>query len=265
MAKRVGIIPSLFARPLFTGLRQQGGSAGVDVVEDVSAQLALKLRQGHLHGAFLSPIDYAKDYSHYDILPSVGVVSYGESRSIFLMFKEDLQAIETIAADPRSSSEIVLAHLVLAEKYDTVPRVVPIIGSVEESLSRTDAVLCAGDIAREMETSPHIIDLVDEWHDVSDLPFVHGIWAALHGALSPAEAQFIIETGRQGQALAGFSSQEVEYLKRFQYDIDEEANMGLAEFFRMAYYHGILKDIPDITFHSLDEKEDASPDDTRTS
>jgi predicted solute-binding protein len=259
MAKRVGIIPSAFAQPLFTGLRQHGDSTVFDIVEDVPAQLALKLRQGHLHGAFLSPIDYAKDYSLYDILPSVGVVSKGESRSVLLVFKEQLRHLETIAIDPRSSSEIVLAHVVLAEKYATVPSFVPLAGSLEDAFASADAVLCTGDTARQAETEQHTLDLVDEWNDISDLPFVHGIWAARRNALSRAEAQSIIESRRQRPE---FSPEDVEYLKRFQYDIDEEASMGLAEFFRMAYYHGILQDIPDMTFHPLQEKENAPPDES---
>ena len=192
----------------------------------------------------------------------MGAASSGESRTTLLVFKEGLRRLETIAVDPRSSSEIVLAHIVLAEKYDTVPQIVPVVGTVEEGLARADAALCSGNIAREMETAPHTLDLVEEWNDIADLPFVHGLWITRRDQISPAEAQSIIESGVHGMAMDGFSQRDIEYLKRFQYDIDEEAIAGLTEFLRMAYYHGILQDIPDLTFQPLGKEEDASLDET---
>ncbi|GEM_PF-5428383 len=59
MPIRIGIIPHLYAQPLFEGLREAGSPARLvyELVEDNPAQIALMLREGTLHGAFLSPIE----------------------------------------------------------------------------------------------------------------------------------------------------------------------------------------------------------------
>ena len=64
MKKRLGIISASYARPLFDDLiRSQ--TAGFNFTEDVPAKLAIALRQGSLDGAFLCPVDVAKESSRY--------------------------------------------------------------------------------------------------------------------------------------------------------------------------------------------------------
>lgn len=125
MVKRLGIIPYLFAQPLFYGLKKLGESP-FDIVEESAEQLAIKLRLNELDGAFLSPIDYARDYSMYGIVPDVAATSTGESNSVLLFFKENTRQIKTLAFGPSSSSEIILASIILAEKYNTKVKLIPV-------------------------------------------------------------------------------------------------------------------------------------------
>ncbi|MBI4810146.1 MAG: hypothetical protein HY800_01625, partial [Ignavibacteriales bacterium] len=129
MAKRLGIISHSYAQPLFKGLKQRDDKL-FDLIEDSPTQLAIKLREKKLDGAFLSPIDYAKDYAMYRIVPEVGAVSEGETNNVLPFFKENIKKLETLAIDPRFSSEIVLANIILAEKYDTKPKLIPFIADV---------------------------------------------------------------------------------------------------------------------------------------
>ena len=256
--KRIGILPNLYAQPLFYGLDNRAGPVTFEPVLSPhagTAHLAIQLRQAQLHGAFLSPIDYARDCSAYSILPRVGVVSEGESRSVLLLFRERARKIATIAADPSSISEIVLAHLVLAEKYDTIPTVVPFSGSIDQALEKADAVLCFGDVAYDLRERKNTLDLVDEWKDITDLPYVHGFWVIRENALTPAEVNAVVETSRQGVSKLDEIAPDGEYLKRFSYDLTEEAFSALGEFFRMAYYHGILKDIPEVKVYRLEGEQ----------
>jgi len=217
-----------------------------DIFEDTSAKLTIKLRQGILDGAFLSPIDYARDYSKYRILPSVGAVSQGESGSILLFFKERVRKISTLAVDPNYTSEIVLAHILLAEKYGTAPKILPTRTYHDGIRSQADAVLLVGDAALEMRDKTNKLDLVDEWEDVTDLPYVHGIWVLREDSFTRAEADALTLCAQMGAGKVNQGHAE------FRYDLDESAVSGLSEFFRMSYYHGILKDLPDIRFLSFD-------------
>jgi chorismate dehydratase len=239
MAKRLGIIAQAYAQPLFAGLKNRRDGL-FSLASRSPSELALSLRQHQLDGAFLSPIDYAKDYAMYRIVPEVAAVSRGESRTVLLLFKETARQITSIAVDPRSSSEIVLANVVLAEKYDLHPHLVPVAGTIDEALRRADAALIVGDAARLVDPSAKAIDLVDEWDDLTGLPFVHGFWVSRSEAFDPPELRAIIES------LDPSPSEE-----SFDYLLDEEGISGIGEFFRLAYFHGILNDITDVKFHRL--------------
>lgn len=257
MKKRLGIIHHQYAQPLFHLLKVHT-SQQFDFIEDVSARLAYELRQKHLDGAFLSPIDYAKDYSMYRIVPHVCAASYGESKTVSLLFNQNLREITSIAVDATSSSEIVLAQLVLREKYDRTAQIIPFSGSVNEALQKADAVLLIGDAAAA-SVQKNTLDLVEEWSDITELPFIHGFWVGRDDAFTKEEIHTVIESGRDGIShLEPSLDEDVRgYLLNFRYELDDECIAALTEFFRMAYYHGILKDIPDIKFHSIGEQ--ASP------
>jgi predicted solute-binding protein len=242
----------VFARPLFDGLKARARPGVFELVESPdsgTASLAIQLRQAQLHGAFLSAIDYAKDYSSWSILPGVGVVSEGESRAALLLFKERARKIATIAVDPGSSSEIVLAHLVLTEKFDIVPKIVPFSGPADQALEKADAVLCSGNAAYEARHRKNTIDLVDEWKDITELPFVHGFWVTREDALTPSEVTDLVQGSREGIMKLDGSRYDLDYLGRFLHDLTDQALSALGEFYRMAFYHGILKDIPEVKLH----------------
>ena len=253
MLKRLGIIDHLYARPLFRGLAEPRDGPRFDLVRDVPAQLARKLRQRHLDGAFLSPIDYARDYSLYGIIPKCLVASAVETSTVALFFKEHIREIRTVAVDATSASEVVLAHLILREKYDITPRILPIDAPLEAALGQADAALVVGDACRAKRGVRNKIDLIDEWEDLTGLPFALGLWVARDGALAPKEMNAIIRSASRGAAAIEkvAEGEERDYLSSFVYEQTEEVLQGLTEFFRMAYYHGILPDIPELTFHDV--------------
>ncbi len=258
MAKRLGIIPTLFAKPLFEGLQSRGHpNREFQLIEDVPAQLSIKLREKSLDAAFLSPVDYARDYAMYSILPKICVAADSQAMSALILFKQGLRKISTLAVSPASSSEIVLANIVLAELFDGMPTVIPFPGKFIDGLAKADAVLCTGDDAIAAAEYPSRLNLIEEWSEITDLPFVHGFWVTRPEVLTPEEITDIISVGEEAvKALPG-ESQDQEYFRQFHYLLDEKARSGLSEFFRMAYYHGILMDIPDLRF--IDEEGSVPP------
>ena len=95
----------------------------------------------------------------------------------------------------------------------------------------------AGDEASDERAVDEGLDLVEEWMDMVDLPFVHGLWYARDGAFDTAEPDLFACPAAESSAGTPTIS----------YRFDEEARSGLAEFVRMAYYHGILREIPEFT------------------
>lgn len=264
--KRLGIVPHLYPQPLFGGLREKGsaashpsGSRGTGetrpfgLTEDHFAPLAVQLREGKLDGAFLSPVEYAHLYGTCKIAPNVGVLSEGESGSVLLVFHEHLHTIKTIGVDPAFPSEIVLADIIMKEKYDTAPQFVPLSGSVDEALRKADAALVVDRSAIAVRDRPARLDLVDEWYDLSELPFVHGFWVVREGTFAAEEMKALTTAALPAESLPGLNPDEEEYLLNFRYTLEEEGIASLNEFFRMAYYHGVLKDIPDLRIGSTSE------------
>ncbi|HTK80655.1 MAG TPA: MqnA/MqnD/SBP family protein [Bacteroidota bacterium] len=275
MSKRIGIVPHLFARPLIESAKSGSNGAGQRLFAFETgeyAQLALQLRQGNLDGAFLSPIEYARlndpfdrrrsesaqsGYAHFRIVPGVCAASEGESGAAVLVFKEHLRDVKNVLIDPRFPSEIVLLRLVLAEKFDSHPQLVPASKISETALKTNDAALLVDRDALQYHEHQNKIDLIDEWSDLTDAQFIHGFWAAGETALSGEEAGGLASTTSPDD-LRELPEPEKEYLSNFSYAFDDRAVSGLNEFFRMAYYHGVLQEIPDVRFHDAEGSQPAA-------
>jgi len=259
--RRLGVPQDFFCLPLVAHLAEQKSFARTP---DVPARLALLLRERKLDAAFLSPIDYARDSSACDIVPGVGVSSDQGTGTVSLIFREEhLHTVSTVAVDPSSSAEIVLAKIVLAEEYELEPKFVPATGTVEQMLLSADAVVLAGDASlREVNRHPNRIDLVEAWADMTNLPYVHGVWCTRRGALLPDQLEALQHVAAAGigslDTLAAETSSKLfpslsqtllsDYLHAFSYELTERDLDGFQEFLRFAYYHGVLPDVGDLNF-----------------
>jgi len=269
-SRRLGVPQDFSCLPLVTHL---AGQKLFTPTPDVPARLALQLRQHKLDAAFLSPLDYARDSSAYEIVPAVGVASDQGTGTVSLIFREEhLHTVSTVAVDPSSTSEIVLAKIVLAEEYNLEPTFTPVTGTVEQLLQQADAVVLAGDASlREVDRHPNRIDLVEAWADMTSLPYVHGVWCARRGLLSPAQVELLQHAARKGVASLDILAEEVsakrfqaisqtllaDYLYAFSYTLTERDLDGFQEFLRFAYYHGVLPDVGDLHFCTSTPDEDA--------
>lgn len=265
---RVGVPVDFYTAPLVVPL---AGTEDFVRHADTPARLALALREKNLEVAFLSPLEYARDSSLYEIIPGAGASSSIATGTVSVIFRsEHLHSVNTIAIDPAFSSEIVLARIVLAEEFELAPRFVPATGTVEEMLARADAVLLAGDASlRAVDVHPNRIDLVEAWTELTDLPYVHGMWVVPSGTGTTELAELLQNaaakaldsidtiTGSAPPALFPAQNQSslADYLNAFSYDLNEEDLDGVQEFMRFAYYHGVLPDIGDLNIYS-----NASPD-----
>jgi chorismate dehydratase len=260
LRKRLGVPADLFWSPLHVHLAEENL---FDRQMGVLAHHALRLRGRELDAALLTPVDYARDSSALVIIPGVGVSSRDASGTIALIFRDALHTVATVAIDPSSASEIVLTKILLAEQFDLEPRFVPAAGPIQERLARADAALVVGDLALNLASRyPNRIDLVEAWTDMTDLPYVHGIWCATDGALDADHAQILRRAGHRGAAsldtlaashvgpgFPGLSAPDLSaYLHAFSYALTDEDLDGLAEFLRYSFYHGVVPDVAELRF-----------------
>jgi chorismate dehydratase len=259
MGNRYGIPRYLYTKPLTYGLEH--GAQKANLLADLSSQNALRLKSRELDTALLSPIDYARNSDEYLIVPNICVSSTG-NRSTLLHFREGLRSISTIAADIGLTSEFVLAKIILTEKYDTNPQFIPMAADVTTMLAKADAALFVGGPALFSSLDTQCtIDLAEEWGDLTDLPYVHAIWLSRRESLSPSKLYLLRESCEEGlrhlSDIALDASKEEQctpeecesYLASFNFKLDEETVESISEFYRYAFYHGVLGDVPEIKFY----------------
>ncbi len=235
MERRIGIIPDRCARPLFSPFREPE----FVVVSGTPGELAVKLRERKLDGAFLSPVDAVKQPGTLRPAGTAALVSRPGAGTARLLFREGLRSVESIAVDPGRTSEIVLTHLVLVEKYGSAPKFVPRKAGVPGIPPSVDALLLAGDETRSVGPSDPWIDIVSDWVDIAGVPFVHGLWYAAGDAFGGKDAHLfespeVVEDGAAGSEPGTIT-----------YRLGDEERAALTEFLTMAYFHGILKEIPE--------------------
>jgi predicted solute-binding protein len=231
------------------------------MVRGEPAVLAEQLLARALDAAFLSPIDYARNASEYLIVPDSAVSSAEGNNAIVVHFREGATTVRTLAVPPASASDIITAKILLAERFDLNPSLVPVMGALEDMLAKADAALLVPDAAlRYALARPNALDLVEEWVVSTELPYVHGFWAAREHALSAAELHTLATAGQRGYALlAEAGGPAAGTLETFSYDLTEDVREGIREFYRYAYFHGMLPDVPDLRFFD-DTGSSASPD-----
>lgn len=270
----VGISEALHLRPLVEGLAAP--EAPCALYRDIPAQLSVMMSQRipplEAGCAFLSPIDYARHAGDYRIVPGVCAASATATRTIQLAVRQDVSSVSRVAIDLRVTSEIVMLNIILKEKYSDLartakgPELVAAPGRLEEKLAKADAALIVH-LGADLPRSPDVfaLDLVEEWVDLTDLPYPHGFWVGHDDAVTEALVAALTDARAAGQSNLDMIAEAVSrtsgsppdqitsYLSDFSYELDDAVQDGISEFFRYAYYHGVLGDIPDLKFALADE------------
>lgn len=254
---RIGALRDLYTQPLYRLLHSSPALSG-ELLFDTPAAHIDRLMSKECDAAFVAPMDYAVNSSDLTIVPHVGVSSSGFSDTIRLYLRDDAKAIRTMAVGTVTTTDVVLARLILGEKYDSVPTIIPVAGSIEAMLLKADCALLSGDQLHSIGSSQPFIDLVDEWTDITEFPFVHTLCVARNGSPPKGLSDLLISSAQAGRIeltsvaddLAASRALSGEYIaqffSRFSYDFDDSSKQSLETFMEMAFLHGILADVPEI-------------------
>jgi predicted solute-binding protein len=264
---RLGVSDATYVRPLLDGLESVDSPFELSFDFPAVNSIRLNERTNDLRCAFLSPIDYARHGGSYRIIPQVCVASRRPTGTITLTVKEGVRNIQKVAVDIRVTSEIILAKIVLLERFRNLPEdrgeieFVPMMPSLEAMLQKADAALIVNFSPTRSPRSQHFtMDLVEEWMDMTGFPYVHGFWVAREEDLGPEHVQAFVDAKNRGVAAVSTmikhtalrtnaSEQELEtYFESYSYDFGQTEMDSLTEFVTFAYYHGVLPDVPEPTF-----------------
>ena len=255
---RVGGLRDLFTQPLYRTLKSSPDKSG-ELLFDTPAVHFDALMSNEMDAAFTTPIVYALNSSGMILYPNIGVSSTGYSNVARLYLRKNLQQITTLAVGIVSTTDVALTRIILGEKYNSEPTIVPLIGSVDEMLAKADCALVTGETLLTQQSEFPFIDIVDEWSDITELPFVHSFCIARNEKYSKEIQAVLLSSIDAGRTSIGSIANEIaaetnrssdliqNYLSHFSYGFDELSKTSLEEFFRMAFYYGMLADIPEIT------------------
>ena len=267
---RLGVSDALYLRPLLNGLEAE--NSPFELITDFPAVNSIHLneRTKDVRCAFLSPIDYARHGGSYRIVPTICVSSKRPNGTITLTVKHGVRNIKKVAVDVRVTSEIILAKIILLERFRNLPEdrseieFVPMMPSLETMLQKADAALIVDLKPAQKPLSEHyILDLVEEWSDMTGLPYVHGFWVSREEDIDELRVKALIDAGNRGASQidalirspdmqSGISADQLEtYFESFSYELGQPEIDSITEFETFAYYHGVLSDIPEITFFDL--------------
>ncbi len=174
---RVGAVNYLNSKPLVRGLAELAPRCRL--LFDLPSRLADSLASGRLDVALIPTVEYFRA-ENYQVVSDACVASRDEVRSVKLYFRTPPAEVRTLALDEGSRTSAALAQVMLADRHECTPGLIPLpIGEGPETVD-ADAVLVIGD--RAMLPPPSGFqaewDLGAEWRKETGLPFVFACWAA---------------------------------------------------------------------------------------
>ena len=162
---------------------QHGEQRGLfDLSFAIPAECADRLADGRADIGIVPAVELNRQ--KLEVIRGTGVACHGPVRSILLISKLPFAEIRKLATDSTSRTSVALSRIILARKYGVEPEHWPQAPHIGKMLENADAALIIGDTALllDPETLPfHVLDLGQEWAEMTGLPMVFAVWAARAG------------------------------------------------------------------------------------
>ncbi len=174
---RIGSVPYLNARPLVEWLEREPPS-GVTLSYAIPSVLVQQLLAGELDIAMASTFPLA-EHPELQLLPGLGVTTCGPTLSVRLLSKTPVTEIRRVALDLSSRSSVMLARVILADRYGLYPEYLSLPPDRDAMLAEADAAVLIGDIGIAVQGDGLLdLDLGVEWQALTGLPFYFAGWIA---------------------------------------------------------------------------------------
>ena len=209
-------------------------------------------------------LDYARNVGivDYALVPGVAIVTTGFAGVLKLHFNRGLGDFTSIATRDPESSDALVARIILSEKHDIEPKLIASkTDSLDQMLGVADSALLYGDDAVfDLSGNDALLDLSDEWEDMTDSPLPYMIaWGrvgevgdetiAALAAARDAAVLTLADSAATHEHSAVASAFYERYLKGgIRYTLEENDLVGLNELFRYAFYHALVPDVPAIKY-----------------
>lgn len=259
---RIGAVSYLNTRPLVFGMEQGLGRDRIELSYDVPAVLADRMRREELDVA-LMPLVALAEMPHLEIVPGLGIVTRGPSRSVLLLADRPLDAVRTVGLDPESRTSNALTRVLFDRVWRGTPEFHTAPHELGEALDRFDAVVRIGDKAL-FEHAPgdvHVHDLGGVWTADTGMPFVFAAWFARPGVVDRELYKVLHASRREGSKMIPLIAEDYSWhgvrdpqLSRLYLERHIHFKLGNAEvramelFFRSVARLGVIESVPEIRF-----------------
>ena len=266
---RVGHIQFLNCLPIYWGLMRSGALLDVDLHKDTPDRLNNALVAGDLDIGPISLVEYLRNADDLLLLPNLAVGSDGPVLSVNLISTRPLAELDgrPVALGSTSRTGVMLAQMLLAEKYGAEPEYFRCPPELTQMLMEADAGVLIGDPAlRAMYEAPRlgltVTDLGQAWRDWTGLPMVFAVWAVRreYAAVNPGAVKDVHEAFQRSRDLClGELDQAAEaaarwepfdaqtlatYFRTLDFSLGERQIAGLREFARRAALRGEVPELP---------------------
>jgi chorismate dehydratase len=262
---RVGHIQFLNCLPLYWGLMRSGALLGVDLHKDTPDRLNDALVAGDLDIGPISLVEYLRHVDDLLLLPDLAVGSDGPVHSVNIVSTVPLADLDgrRVALGSTSRTGVLLAQMLLREKYGVRPTYFSCPPDLTEMLLEADAGVLIGDSALRVRSEAAgrgliVTDLGAAWREWTGLPMVFAVWAArrdfaatrpglvkeVHEAFLTSRELCLRELDAVATAAARwepFSAAELaDYFRALDFSLGDKQLAGLREFARRAAIAGAV-------------------------
>ena len=204
------------------------------------------------------------------ILPNIAIAAKDRVRSILLISKKPIEAVQTVAVDTSSRTSVALLQVLFTKFFGGERELKPHPPKLEEMLEGNDGALLIGDAALKVTLAAdyHLYDLAHVWREQTGQPFVFAFWAVRLDALNRQVKDVCLtkvfresrDHGLEPQNLAvianewspklDLSEEDIRsYLTdNIHYYLDRENHTGLQLFFQYAREIGLIAAVPELRF-----------------
>ncbi|MEU5884541.1 menaquinone biosynthesis protein [Spirillospora sp. NPDC047279] len=273
---RLGHISFLNCYPLFWSMTRTGLLTEVDVMRESPEVLSSALVRGELDLGPIALTEYLRHSRDLLILPGIAIGCDGPVLSCNIVSRVPLEKLDgrTVALGSTSRTTVVLAQILLEERFGVRPRYFVSEPDLGTMLDRADAAVVIGDVAlrafyREAaELGAGVYDTGRLWKEWTGLPMVFAVWAVrrrfaeehphltrpVHQALLNARDHGLAEVeaaSRQSARWETFTAGELErYFRTLSYDLSPDHFEGIREYARRAAARGSVPAGQEFAFYS---------------
>jgi len=200
---RVCAVSYLNTVPLVWGIQHGPQAERFDLSFALPSECARQLASGETDIGIV-PVAALLD-GDYEVFRGTGIACHGAVRTILLISKVPFREIRSIAMDASSRSSVMLARIILQQRYGAEPEWCSQPPDMIAMLANSDACLIIGDPALRLEPEAlrtqgfEVADLGEEWLQLTGLPMVFAVWAGRKGTLTPERERAFVESYRFGR------------------------------------------------------------------